>query len=143
MNNDPDRILNYECSCKLPNQTDSFSVQSTAHNETALDVCLKSGGILFGRGCGTPTYVPNVFLFSVILFFITYILSVKLKDFRQTRFFGVKTRQLISDFAVPIAIMVTTLADYLSGIRTPKLQVPSQFEVRRFEICNQKTWTYL
>ncbi len=131
MNTEPNKELNYECSCKLPNLTNAIVIQRDQSNQTAMEYCLQHGGILFGRGCTTPNYVPDVFLFSFILFIFTYIISVKLKDFRQTRFLGAKTREYISDFSVPIAITVMTVIDGLVGIGTPKLQVPSNFEVSR------------
>lgn len=129
MNTEPEKELNYDCSCKFPKMNDSIVIQNGHSNKTAMETCLDEGGILFGRGCATPTYYPDVFLFSFILFIFTYIISVKLKDFRQTRFLGAKTREYISDFSVPIAITVMTVTDALVGIGTPKLQVPNNFEV--------------
>lgn len=37
-------------------------------------------------------------------------------------------RQVVSDFAVIIAIFSMTLLDYFVGIATPKLEVPSEFK---------------
>lgn len=127
---EPDKDLNYECSCMYPNVSNSFQVSPrTGRNATAMDECLRNGGILFGTGCITTTYVPDVFLFSVILISCTFIISIMLKEFRNTRFFGAKTREMISDFAVPIAITMMTLMDNLVGVKTPKLNVPSDFHV--------------
>lgn len=130
LNREPDTLLNYECSCMYPNASGaSFSIQNQSHNETAINQCLNNDGILFGNGCTTPNYIPDVFLFSVIILIFTYITSVKLKDFRKTRFFSSKVRELVSDFAVPIAIFIMTILDNWSGVKTPKLLVPSSFEV--------------
>lgn len=41
-----------------------------------------------------------------------------------------QVRQLISDFAVLLAIVLMTLADVLYGLPTPKLDVPSSIKVR-------------
>ncbi|KAJ6224812.1 hypothetical protein RDWZM_003357 [Blomia tropicalis] len=129
LNREPDTLLNYECSCMYPNASGaSFSIQNQSHNETAINQCLNNDGILFGNGCTTPNYIPDVFLFSVIILIFTYITSVKLKDFRKTRFFSSKVRELVSDFAVPIAIFIMTILDNWSGVKTPKLLVPSSFE---------------
>lgn len=38
-------------------------------------------------------------------------------------------RQLVSDFAVLLAIVLMTLADLLYGLPTPKLDVPSSITV--------------
>ena len=72
-------------------------------------------------------YVPNAFLMSILIFIGTYLISSNLKQFKFTNFFPIKVRGYISDFAVVIAIVSMTLADYLVGIDTPKLMVPSQF----------------
>lgn len=76
-----------------------------------------------------PTYVPDVFLFSLMIFIATYILSLVLKDFKTASFFPAKVRALISDFSVVIAILSMTGLDYMVGIATPKLIVPQQFKV--------------
>ena len=89
--------------------------------------CVKLGGERSPPGC--HNYVPNVYLFSIILLLFTYVISVKLKNFNKTRFFTLQIRQMVADFAVPIAITVMTLIDNLTGIGTPKLEVPSDFKV--------------
>ena len=40
-------------------------------------------------------------------------------------------RKTVSDFAVPLALLATTLTDYYVGVPTPKLQVrePSMYDV--------------
>lgn len=43
-----------------------------------------------GPGCDSPTYVPDVFLMSVLLFIGTYIISVCLKEFKTAPFFPTK-----------------------------------------------------
>ena len=72
-------------------------------------------------------YVPNAFLMSILIFIGTYLISSNLKQFKFTNFFPIKVRSYISDFAVVIAIVSMTLTDFLVGIDTPKLSVPSQF----------------
>ena len=37
-------------------------------------------------------------------------------------------RKTVSDFAVPLALLATTLTDYFADVPTPKLQVPSQIQ---------------
>lgn len=48
--------------------SNSVLLQTTARNDTLISSCLKDGGELVGPGCDTPNYVPDAFLFSVILF---------------------------------------------------------------------------
>jgi solute carrier family 4 (sodium bicarbonate transporter), member 10 len=49
--------------------------------------CLSRNGTLDGPGCFASEYVPDVFLMSVILFLGTFLLSVILKDFKNSLFF--------------------------------------------------------
>lgn len=86
---------------------------------------------MIGDGCSTPTYLPNVFLFSCILFAATYAISVFLKEFKTAPFFSTKVRQIISDFSVVIAIASMTAFDMWVHIQTPKLYVPAQFKPTR------------
>lgn len=48
---------------------------------------------------------------------------------RYSCYFPSKVRQVLSDFAVMIAIVIMTSIDLLIGINTPKLNVPSTFTV--------------
>ena len=83
--------------------------------------------IAHGKGSVGCHYVPNAFLMSVLIFLGTYLISSNLKQFKFTNFFPTKVRSYISDFAVVIAIISMTLMDYMVGIETPKLSVPSRF----------------
>ncbi|KPM02283.1 Na+-driven anion exchanger 1-like protein [Sarcoptes scabiei] len=114
-----------ECVCML-NETNLLLKNTLPHD--ARVECLQLGGTLFGTGCDPINYVPDVFLFSFILFIFTYIISVKLKSFIETRYFTSMIRQTVSDFAVPIAIVLMTSLDYYCGLSTPKLQVPNDFK---------------
>jgi len=93
-------------------------------------------GSLYGEGCGTIPYVPNVFYLSIILFVGTYTISIMLKEFKTSPFFPTKVRQTVSDFAVPIAIAAMTLLDNYISISTPKLFVPTEFKPTR----NDRGW---
>ena len=65
---------------------------------------------------------------SVILFTGAFTISYSLKNFRNTGYLPGKVRNLLSDFAVPIAILSMTLMSYLSNVDTPKLIVPDSFQ---------------
>lgn len=118
----------YNCSCSYSDgNIDSW--YEYAGNATKL--CLANNGTLFGTGCNTPLYIPNVYYLSWILFAATYVISVGLKEFKTAAFFPTKVRQIVSDFAVPIAIAAMTLSDNWVGIATPKLFVPSEFKPTR------------
>lgn len=122
-----DSPIDYSCSC-VTQGNEAYVIQSTHRNESVIRACVEAGGQLSGVGCHTPNYVPDVYLFSIILFVSTYLISVILKDFKSASFFPAKVRAIISDFAVVIAILSMTLADYLVGIDTPKLNVPQEFK---------------
>lgn len=71
-----------------------------------------------GDGCH---YGDNVFLFSVILFFGTFVIATGLKQFKLTGFFPNSVRGFLADFAVIIGILLMTALDYFYGLPTPKL----------------------
>ena len=134
--NDPNNDNNMECLCLLNNHLNITMDMIDKQNHTITidgdnglrNRCLHLGGILYGSGCHNK-YVPDVFLFSFILLIFTYIISIKLKSFQTTRFFTTNIRQMFSDFSVPIAIVIMTAIDNLTGLPTPKLQVPNDFKV--------------
>ncbi|XP_048261712.1 sodium-driven chloride bicarbonate exchanger isoform X15 [Bombus terrestris] len=120
--------FNYECWCKPPNGSLPSSYDNI--NWTALDqkACQSYNGTLVGDGCNLPHYIPDVFLMSIILFMGTFLLSVELKDFKNALFFPSKVRQVVSDFAVIIAIFSMSTLDHFVNIPTPKLEVPEEFK---------------
>ncbi|XP_063375944.1 sodium bicarbonate cotransporter 3 isoform X2 [Cydia fagiglandana] len=122
----PDEVLNYECYC-LPS---NYSAVPQNFNWTTVDKdsCQLYNGTLAGGGCDTKVYVPDVFLMSIILFLGTFTISIILKDFKNSLFFPSKVRQIISDFSVIIAILSMSILDYKVGVKTPKLEVPSEFK---------------
>ncbi|KAH0953671.1 hypothetical protein HN011_005095, partial [Eciton burchellii] len=128
LNTHSNEIAGYNCWCKQPNITLSSSydyVNWTSLNKT---VCENYNGTMVGDGCSATQYVPDVFLMSIILFIGTFLLSIQLKNFKNALFFPSKVRQVVSDFAVIIAIFSMSIMDYLVGIRTPKLEVPTEFK---------------
>ena len=65
---------------------------------------------------------------SAVLFTGTFAISFSLKTFKNTGYFPGSVRSLLSDFAVLIAILSMTGVDFMSGVNTPKLQVPDSFK---------------
>ncbi|XP_012055656.1 PREDICTED: electroneutral sodium bicarbonate exchanger 1 isoform X2 [Atta cephalotes] len=120
--------MDYDCWCKPPNTSLPSSYNSM--NWTMLDktTCENYNGSMVGDGCNIPHYVPDVFLMSIILFMGTFLLSIELKDFKNALFFPSKVRQVVSDFAVIIAIFSMSTLDHFVGIPTPKLEVPTEFK---------------
>ena len=88
------------CFCVLENFTSHYSNQTIPNENTfpvfhngslgshfEYDNCTAVGGELSGSGCEAEKYVPDVFFFSFILFFATYILATALVRFKSSLFF--------------------------------------------------------
>ncbi|GFO02998.1 Anion exchange protein [Plakobranchus ocellatus] len=73
-------------------------------------------------------YVPDVFMFSIILFATTFFISTFLVDFRNWSCFPTFVRNILGDFAVLIAIVLMVGLDAALGLPTPKLTVPDEFK---------------
>ncbi|XP_056156381.1 LOW QUALITY PROTEIN: electroneutral sodium bicarbonate exchanger 1 [Lampris incognitus] len=94
--------------------------------------CVSLQGQFVGTACGHHgPYTPDVLFWSAILFFATFFMSAFLKQFKTSRYFPTKVRSMISDFAVFLTIVVMVLLDYVIGIPSQKLQVPSKFQPTR------------
>ncbi|XP_014681823.1 PREDICTED: electrogenic sodium bicarbonate cotransporter 1-like isoform X2 [Priapulus caudatus] len=113
------------CGCQLVND-DNITFELSNLNDTE-EECGVMNGTLVGPGCGRHPYVGDVFLLSVILFLGTFILALVFKHIRNTNFFPTMVRNLIYDFALPMAILVMCGLDALLGLKTPKLTVPEKF----------------
>ncbi|KAH3715008.1 sodium bicarbonate cotransporter 3-like [Dreissena polymorpha] len=81
--------------------------------------------------CKSAPYIPDVFFFSVLLFLGTFGLAVTLKDFKAATVFPTFVRQLISDFAVLLSIIIFVVVDIVCKLPTPKLTVPDKFAPTR------------
>ena len=68
---------------------------------------------------------------SLILFFGALLISISLKQFRNTGYLPSSVRNFMADFAVIIGILLMTALDYLYGLPTPKLVVPSQVQIHK------------
>lgn len=75
---------------------------------------------------------PDVFFFSVILYLLTFIMAMYLRDIKFSTFFPTQVRSKLSNFGVVITISIMVLLDYLTGLDTPKLHVPDEFHVKTF-----------
>lgn len=71
-------------------------------------------------------YHPDVFFFSILLFILTFLICMVLKSFKDSSFFPTFIRQILSDFAVLIAILSMSILNGALGVQTPKLTVPSK-----------------
>ncbi|XP_041365626.1 sodium bicarbonate cotransporter 3-like isoform X2 [Gigantopelta aegis] len=78
--------------------------------------------------------VPDAFVFSLLLFFGTFGISVFCVQFKTWPCFPTFVRQMISDFGVLIAIILMVGFDYGLGLHTPKLKVPAEFKPTRSDV---------
>ncbi|KAL3855467.1 hypothetical protein ACJMK2_014678 [Sinanodonta woodiana] len=148
-----------QCTCVLPFLTNTSNENFTntaavfkiifADNETAeteiynnstasallssigVEACKALGGTSQGDACAAVHYVPDVFFFSWLLFFGTFLLAMSLEKFRSSLFFPTFIRQNVSDFAVLLSIVIMVILDAITGIPTPKLSVPTEFKPTR------------
>uniref|UniRef100_A0A0K2VB20 Anion exchange protein n=1 Tax=Lepeophtheirus salmonis TaxID=72036 RepID=A0A0K2VB20_LEPSM len=77
---------------------------------------------------GCMAMESEVLLISILLFLGSFFISFTLKQIRNTGYFPGRVRDFLSNFAVVIAIGLMTGLDYMVGIKTPKLDVPSSFK---------------
>ncbi|KAL8565473.1 hypothetical protein ACOMHN_049450 [Nucella lapillus] len=124
----------YNVSAALVNTSSSSPLNDSDVVEwvtVSKQLCKELGGQLVGTGCDTPEYKADAFFLSFILFCVTYIIASSLSGFKSSAFFPTVVRQMLSDFAVLIAILVAVGIDVAIGIPTPKLEVPEQFKPTR------------
>ncbi|KAM6282126.1 sodium bicarbonate cotransporter 3 isoform 5-T6 [Porphyrio hochstetteri] len=142
MHNDLDKLTLYSCVCSEPEKPSNETLQvwrsmnksaeNIAWSNLTVSECIEFHGVFHGSACGHHRpYIPDVFFWSVILFFTTFFLSSFLKQFKTKRYFPTKVRSTISDFAVFLTIVIMVLIDYLVGVPSPKLHVPEKFEPTR------------
>ncbi|XP_075301833.1 electroneutral sodium bicarbonate exchanger 1-like [Opisthocomus hoazin] len=137
-----DLLTIYSCKCKAPAQpsnetlrfweSNKINVSGVTWENLTVTECQYLHGEFQGAACGhNGPYVPDVFLWCCILFFCTFVLSSLLKKFKTSRYFPTRVRCTVSDFAVFLTIVVMVLIDFVTGIPSPKLQVPDMFKPTR------------
>ncbi|KAB1269561.1 Electroneutral sodium bicarbonate exchanger 1 [Camelus dromedarius] len=142
MHSQLDRLSLYYCRCTLPENPNNHTLQYWKdHNIVTAEVhwanltvseCQEMHGEFTGSACGHHgPYTPDVLFWSCILFFTTFILSSTLKTFKTSRYFPTRVRSMVSDFAVFLTIFTMVIIDFLIGVPSPKLQVPSVFKPTR------------
>ncbi|XP_028393241.1 LOW QUALITY PROTEIN: band 3 anion transport protein-like [Dendronephthya gigantea] len=76
-----------------------------------------------------PRNEPNTALLTTILLFGTVLLTVQLRKFRHSHFFGKKGRRTVSDFGMAISIFAMSLLDYsIKDVYTQKMPELSSFK---------------
>ena len=87
--------------------------------------------------------LPNIFFFSILLLFGTFVVIMLLRGFKLIPHMPYKVARckivicilnqiivsLVSDYSVIISIIVFTLVDSQCGLETSKLQPPTEFKV--------------
>nr|XP_017450387.1 electroneutral sodium bicarbonate exchanger 1 isoform X4 [Rattus norvegicus] len=142
MHSQLDHLSLYYCRCALPENPNNHTLQYwKEHSIPTADVnwanltvseCQEMHGEFIGSACGHHgPYTPDVLFWSCILFFATFIVSSTLKTFKTSRYFPTRVRSTVSDFAVFLTIFTMVILDFLIGVPSPKLQVPSVFKPTR------------
>lgn len=90
--------------------------------------------VLSGQWKCSMFYIGDVFLMSLILFFLTFGIALFLKAFRNWPCFPTFVRQIIGDFAILIGILLCVGIDAAVGVPTPKLNVPQEFKPTRSDV---------
>uniref|UniRef100_A0A8C0RS81 Anion exchange protein n=1 Tax=Canis lupus familiaris TaxID=9615 RepID=A0A8C0RS81_CANLF len=142
MHSQLDHLSLYYCRCTVPENPSNHTLQYWKdHHIVTTEVqwanltvseCQELHGEFTGSACGHHgPYTPDVLFWSCILFFTTFILSSTLKTFKTSRYFPTRVRSMVSDFAVFLTIFTMVIIDFLIGVPSPKLQVPSVFKPTR------------
>uniref|UniRef100_A0A672IXW9 Anion exchange protein n=1 Tax=Salarias fasciatus TaxID=181472 RepID=A0A672IXW9_SALFA len=139
---DLDKLTLAYCRCAEPDKPSNKTWELwTERNVTPSTVpwanltakeCIGLHGQFVGTACGHHgPYTPDVLFWSTILFFSTFFMSAFLKQFKTSRYFPTKVRSVISDFAVFFTIVFMVLIDFVIGVPSQKLKVPSKFQPTR------------
>ncbi|XP_064408478.1 electroneutral sodium bicarbonate exchanger 1 isoform X1 [Latimeria chalumnae] len=137
-----DHLTLYYCQCSQPQHPTNKTLQYWENHSITpstivwvnltVSECKELHGEFFGPSCGHyGPYAPDVLFWSAILFFTTFAMCSALKQFKTSQFFPTKVRSMVSDFAVFLTILTLVLVDYIIGVPSPKLQVPSVFKPTR------------
>jgi len=78
--------------------------------------------------------LPNIFFFSILLFFGTFLLCTLLRRFKFIPHMPYKIGFLVSDYSVIISIIVFTLVDVQCGFETWKILTPTEFKLTRADL---------
>lgn len=124
-----DTYSGYSMYSTMDDNSTNMTMDWGSFNKTT---CAMYNGTLVGEGCVEhDEFKPNVFFFSILLFFGTYIIASTLTGMKNGQFFPSSVRQLLSDFAVLLSIIIMVGIDIAIGVPTPKLEVPSEFTTSR------------
>ncbi|KAM6980767.1 LOW QUALITY PROTEIN: electroneutral sodium bicarbonate exchanger 1 [Aplochiton taeniatus] len=137
-----DQLTLAYCTCSEPDNPSNktlelwneknISASAVPWSNLTVSECMGLQGHFVGTACGHHgPYTPDVLFWSTILFFSTFFMSAFLKQFKTSRYFPTKVRSMVSDFAVFLTIVVMVLLDYVIGVPSQKLQVPSKFQPTR------------
>uniref|UniRef100_A0A7E4VER9 Anion exchange protein n=1 Tax=Panagrellus redivivus TaxID=6233 RepID=A0A7E4VER9_PANRE len=117
----PEEVLHSTCHCLLEDTGPNGS--SIVRNlSVGVTRCQELGGKPEGLQC---FFKPDVYMFSIVLMFGTFVIAFTLSRFRTSRYFSSKIRNSVSDFGVLIAIVLMTALTHVIGLEVPSLKVPS------------------
>ncbi|XP_021966995.1 anion exchange protein 3 isoform X2 [Folsomia candida] len=96
---------------------------------TDFEISLNNGTSPASGEDDAPLREPNTALLSTFLMFGTFYVAFQLKHLRYSNLFAPKVRITLSDFAVPISIMIMVGIDFgIGDVFTTKIKVPTGLE---------------
>uniref|UniRef100_A0A5S6R108 Anion exchange protein n=1 Tax=Trichuris muris TaxID=70415 RepID=A0A5S6R108_TRIMR len=113
-------LLEDRCICNITRNGTSFLYQNFTGQE-----CEDIAGIATGLQCH---FKPDVFSFSLLLFFGSALLALFLDNVRKSRFFALRIREFIADFSLLITVLVMTAINYWVALPIPCLKIPTSFK---------------
>uniref|UniRef100_A0A914XEK1 Anion exchange protein n=1 Tax=Plectus sambesii TaxID=2011161 RepID=A0A914XEK1_9BILA len=120
----PEKLLDSPCTCEWSGNSES-NIAYIYGQQNFTKSCLMKNGTLTGDQC---RFKPDIFLFSLLLFFGTFLLIVLLKAIKTSRFFSTTVREMISNFSSVIAIVLLTVVAHTVGLDLPTLDVPTELK---------------
>ncbi|KRZ76643.1 Sodium-driven chloride bicarbonate exchanger, partial [Trichinella papuae] len=113
-------LLKDPCICNITSNGTSVMYQNYTKNE-----CEAADGIASGLQCN---FQPDVFSFSLLLFFGSFLLAAFLNKLRSSRFFTLRFREFVADFSLLLTVFVMTAVNYWVSLPIPCLKIPTSFK---------------
>lgn len=121
----------------------NYGIMDSSNNSIVSGIIVN--GTLFNGTDGNVTEIedaavsieaqPNTALLSFILTIGTFIIAIKLKNFRNSKFLGRSIRRALGDFGVPISIVLMVSLDFLiKDTYTDKLTMPAGLSPSKPEV---------
>lgn len=82
----------YRNECTCISLMSNITFENSTSDQTGFEKCLESNGTIDCQSSLNKQFIPDIFLFSVILFVFTYALCMSLKGFRNKNYLPTKVK---------------------------------------------------